>query len=150
MSEILDHTLESHQIYADWLDDHGKESQAWRNGVATYIGFGSGSGSGSISEINILKGNEMQIGKAYLVHCGDWHTFVGRLVEASTPLLYRFESVSKISDTNNGDCWFDLASGEDKKMRAGATYVHCKQSVLLPVSIAAIEWAGKTPQEAEL
>ena len=88
----------------------------------------------------------MKPGDAYLVHCGDWHTFVGRLVEQVSPLLYRFEKCSKISDTNNGDVWHELAAGDAEK-REAATYVHNTTPVFLPVSIAAIEWIGEVPQE---
>lgn len=88
----------------------------------------------------------MTPGKNYLIHCGDWHTFVGRLVQQSTPLLYEFESVSKIKETNNGDCWHDLASG-NQGLREAASYEHYKTSTFIPVSIAAFEWVGLLPQD---
>lgn len=92
----------------------------------------------------------MEIGKAYLIHGGDWHTFVGRLVGQSTPLIYDFEQVSKIWDTNQADVWGDLAADNSKADRKICEYRHFSGTVHLPVSIAAIEWSGKTPQEQGL
>ncbi len=89
----------------------------------------------------------MEIGKAYLVHAGDWHTFVGRVVQMISPVVYLMESVSKISETNNGDVWQDMASGV-KEARKRATYAHYKTRMVVPLCIAAFEWVGKTPQEA--
>lgn len=88
----------------------------------------------------------MEIGQAYLVHCGDWHTFVGRVVAQIGPMTYKLEAVSKISDTNAGDNWHKLAEG-DKKARDAATYVHFKTPCVIPLAIAAFEWVGKLPQE---
>lgn len=88
----------------------------------------------------------MEIGKAYLIHGGDWHTFVGRVVDHVGPLTYRLESVSKIYDTRNGDCWDRLAAG-DKQLRAACDYRHYTTPTFVPLAIAAFEWVGKTPQE---
>ncbi len=88
----------------------------------------------------------MEIGKAYLVHCGDWHTFVGRVVDQLGPQTYKLECVSKISDTNNSDCWHLLAEGDDR-LRAACTYAHYKTAAVIPLAIAAFEWAGLLPQE---
>lgn len=88
----------------------------------------------------------MELGKAYLVHCGDWHTFVGRCVRMISPVVYLMESVSKISDTNGGDCWQLLTDG-DQEARLRAEYIHYKGRMVVPLTIAAFEWAGNTPQE---
>ena len=88
----------------------------------------------------------MKPGNAYLIHCGDWHTFVGRLVGQSTPLLWEFQSVSKITETNNADCWHAMAAG-DEELRSAASYEHYKTATFMPISIVAFEWVGKTPQE---
>jgi hypothetical protein len=88
----------------------------------------------------------METGKAYLIHCGDWHTFVGRVVRQVGPSTYLLEGCSKISETNNGDVWFDMAAG-DKKLRKAATYVHAKTPLVIPLVIAAVLWEGKTPAE---
>ena len=90
----------------------------------------------------------MDQGKAYLVHAGDYHTFCGRMVEQTTPLLYRFENVSKIRQTNNGDCWDELAAGDEEKRKA-CDYRHFKTACELPISIIAVEWVGELPQEWE-
>jgi hypothetical protein len=87
----------------------------------------------------------MKIGSCYLVHCGDWHTFVGRVVSQQGPWLYEFADVSKVSETNNGDCWHGLAAG-DKKLRIAATYHHYDTAVFLPLTIAAVEWVGELPR----
>ena len=91
----------------------------------------------------------MEPGKAYLIHCGDWHTFVGRCSRQVSPLLYELENSSKISNTNNGDNWHKLASGHQ---REDATYIHDFGTTkrLLPVSITCVEWVGETPKEAGL
>lgn len=107
-------------------------------------GLGSGSGRGSIYEER-----HMQAGKAYLMFCGDWHTFVGRVVRQVAPFTYEMESVSKVAETNNGDCWEKLADG-DKRLRKACTYRHHKGLVIFPLTIAAVEWEGKTPQEEGL
>lgn len=56
-------------------------------------------------------------------------------------------SVSKISETNNQDCWEGLAGG-DERLRAAATYRHYTTPAVIPLVIAAFEWVGLTPQEA--
>lgn len=91
----------------------------------------------------------MEPGKAYLMHCGDWHSFVGRVVCQTAPFTYKFESLSKIADTRNGDCWEKLAAG-DERLRNEADYRHYTTPVILPLTIAAIEWVGSTPQETGL
>lgn len=88
----------------------------------------------------------MEIGKCYLIHCGDWHTFVGRVVKKSGPSTYIMECVSKISETNNGDCWEELAAG-NKRLRAACNYKHYKVGAIVPLVIIAFEWIGKLPQE---
>lgn len=88
----------------------------------------------------------MEIGKAYLVHCGDWHTFVGRVVGQISPYVYLMESVSKVSDTNGGDVWHLLAGG-DVKARKKATYVHYATRATVPLTVAAFIWEGLLPQE---
>lgn len=88
----------------------------------------------------------MEIGQAYLLFCGDWHAFVGRVVAQIGPFTYRLESVSKIAETNNGDNWEKLAAG-DKQERKRATYRHYTTPAVVPLTIAAFEWTGKLPQE---
>lgn len=90
----------------------------------------------------------MEKGKAYLIHLGDWHSICGRVVEQVGPQLYRMESVSKI-DTNAGDCWHELAAG-NASLRKGCTYYHSTTPCIVPLSIFAQEWVGKTPQEEGL
>ena len=87
------------------------------------------------------------IGKAYVIHCGDWHTYVGRIVKQVTPLLWELEASSKIDATNNGDNWEQLAAG---KQREDADYIHDETTRLVPISISALEWVGETPKEAGL
>lgn len=89
----------------------------------------------------------MEVGKAYLIHGGDWHTFVGRVVRQCGPLLYELEKVSKL-DTNSGDSWHLLAAG-DERLRRGCTYFHSKTACFLPLTIFAQEWVGQVPQEWE-
>lgn len=89
----------------------------------------------------------MEPGKCYLIHCGDWHTFVGRVVRQVGPLTYLLESVSKIKETNNGDCWHALAAG-DADLRKAASYEHYTTAAVVPLTIAAFEWVGAPPQEA--
>lgn len=88
----------------------------------------------------------MEPGCCYLIHCGDWHTYVGRVVKQVGGQTYQMESVSKITETNNGDCWHDLAAG-DESLRTVASYAHYKTRLIVPLSIAAFEWVGKLPQE---
>jgi hypothetical protein len=87
-------------------------------------------------------------GKTYLIHCGDWHTFVGRLVRQSGPLTFEFEQVSKVEDTNSGDNWHELAAGNTEARRRAA-YLHYTTAVFLPLSIAAFEWVGDLPSRPE-
>ena len=88
----------------------------------------------------------MEIGKNYLVHCGDWHTFVGRVVKQVGPGTYLMEKVSKIAETNNGDCWEQLCEGNET-LRAACSYKHYKVRAVTPLVIIAFEWLGKLPQE---
>jgi uncharacterized protein (TIGR02996 family) len=115
------------------------------SGSGSGSGRGSGSGSGSGSEPIEVK--QMEIGECYLVHCGDWHTFVGRVVRQVGPQMYQMESVSKILETNNGDCWEELAAGNED-LRKAASYKHYTTSAVVPLSIIAFVWTGVLPQEA--
>ncbi len=98
----------------------------------------------------------METGQAYLVHFGDWYTFVGRVVKQCGPFTYLMESVSKCSDTNNGDVWQAMAGG-DKRLREAATWVHTPPAkdrpngvrLVLPLTIAAFEWVGELPWKAK-
>jgi len=150
----------------DWLRDRGvpevvvQEAEPLRrlspydvvsflDGSGSGIGRGSGSGSGIGRGSGIGSGqeNQMEPGKAYLVHCGDWHTFVGRCVRQVGPMTYLFEFVSKILETNNGDCWEKLAAG-DGRLRKACSYAHYTTPACVPLAIIAFEWQGPTPQEA--
>jgi hypothetical protein len=91
----------------------------------------------------------MHLGKRYLVHCGDWHTFCGRVVGMAGPLVFEMDLVSKISDTSRGDNWDVLAAGVDLEARAAATYKHYKGTQCVPMPIIAFEWFGDLPQEAK-
>lgn len=91
----------------------------------------------------------MRVGKAYLVHAGDWHTFVGRVKEQLGPLTYVMESASKVDIEHIGDRWSDLCL-DGAEIRPQARYWHYAGELVLPLSIAAIEWHGRTPQEAGL
>ena len=86
----------------------------------------------------------MEVGKNYLVHCGDWHTFVGRVAQQVGPNTYKFWPVSKIAETNNGDCWEEMAGG-DQRLRDDATYRHGRTPHIIPLTIAAMEWVGELP-----
>jgi len=125
------------------------------SGSGSGIGSGSGRGSGSWRGSGSGRGRDfnseifMEIGKAYLVHVGDWHTFVGRVVAQTGPMTYRLESVSKVCETNDGDNWHELAAG-NTAARKKAKYEHYRTPVILPLSIAAFEYVGKTPQEEGL
>lgn len=88
----------------------------------------------------------MRVGQAYLIHLGDWHTFVGRVKDQLGPLTYALELASKVDISSAGDRWHDLAAG-DKTLRSQATYWHYQGEVIVPLSIAAMEWQGKLPQE---
>ena len=88
----------------------------------------------------------MEIGKAYLIHCGDWHTFVGRVVRQCGPFTYVMDSCSKL-DTQQGDIWHDLAAGDERRRKA-CSYWHDKGERIVVLSITCVEWKGKTPQES--
>lgn len=88
----------------------------------------------------------MEIGKAYLVHCGDWHTFIGRVTAQLSAYVYVMDHVSKISNTNNNDNWHELAAG-NAKARKKATYVHYTTPATIPLTIVAFVWEGLLPQE---
>ncbi len=90
----------------------------------------------------------MEIGKAYLVHCGDWHTICGRVVRQCGPFTYILESVSKIHETHNGDNWQALAGG-DQHARKAADYRHYTTAAVVPLNVLAFEWLGPLPQEAQ-
>ena len=91
-------------------------------------------------------------GNNYLIHSGDWHTWVGTYVKQVTPLLYSFKNLSKIDDTNNGDSWHELVA-DIGNSRAEATFIHYpnldEDLYQIPISIIAMPWKGPTPQEAE-
>jgi len=135
----------------------GIGSGSWGGGGrGSSIGIGSGKGRGGSgswswggrgSGSTIYPGDTMRAGTAYIVHCGDWHTFVGRVTDQLGPLTYEMSHVSKIADTNDGDNWHLIAAG-DKRARDTCTYHHYETPLVLPLSIAAIEWVGETPAEA--
>ena len=60
--EIIDQTLDSFLIVADWLEFVGKYADAWRVSIATYEGFrvgiGSGEGIGDGSGIGCMSSNQ--------------------------------------------------------------------------------------------
>ena len=92
----------------------------------------------------------MEVGKAYLIQTVDWFSWVGRVKRHVGSWEYEMESCSKISDTNNGDNWEQLAAGE-KTARKAASYRHYTVPVLLGLgAVCKIEWLGKTPQEEGL
>ena len=139
-------------ILADWLRDHDAGEWAAQETLLVRrlsqwdvwsfeIEIGSGIGSKG------YKVQHMRIGKSYLVHCGDWHTFVGRVVDQIGPQTYEMECVSKIAETDNGDCWHELAAGK-KGLREAASYKHFKGRCPVPLAIFATEWEGQLPQEA--
>ena len=113
------------------------------HGSGSGIGRGHGSGIGRGQPYRIT---QMRIGEQYLVHCGDWHTFVGRVVAQVGPGTYEMEKVSKVAETNNGDCWEELAAGNED-LRRRAAYKHYKTLAVIPLVIAAFVWVGKLPQE---
>jgi uncharacterized protein (TIGR02996 family) len=123
------------------------------SGIGIGSGRGSGIGIGRGSGIGIGSGiygvHQLEIGKAYLFHCGDWHTFVGRLIRQVGPITYEIGASSKIHETNNGDCWDDLCAG-NKELRRSCTYKHDKTPRFVLLSISASEWLGATPQEEGL
>ena len=86
----------------------------------------------------------MRVGKNYIVHCGDWHTFVGRCNELVGSLVYEMVEVSKIDDTRQGDNWHDLAANKGNARRQ-ASYLHYDTPMCVPLSIAAFEWVGELP-----
>lgn len=88
----------------------------------------------------------METGKVYLIHCGDWHSFVGRVVSQTGPHTYLMESCSKVCDTGAGDVWHLLCAG-DKQARKRATYAHYHKPVPVVLSIVCFEWDGLPPQE---
>jgi hypothetical protein len=115
------------------------------SGIGIGRGRGRGIGSGSAEPYGIT---QMRIGQAYLVHCGDWHTFVGRVSAQLGPQTYELESASKVAETHGGDNWHLLAEG-DERARAACDYRHHKTRLVIPLAIAAFEWSGALPQEAE-
>ena len=118
-------------------------------GTGTGSGMGIGSGGGRGFYATNKTGHPMEPNKAYLFHCGDWHTYVGRMVRQVSPLLYEITESSKISDTNNDDCWHELCAGNEE-LRKAATYVHDQTPRFVPASISVSEWVGKTPKEQGL
>lgn len=88
----------------------------------------------------------MEVGKRYMLFCGDWHVFCGLCQEQLGPYTYKLVMVSKISETNNGDNWHEIAAGNEQA-RKRATYLHYATAGVYPLSIAAFEWEGKLPQE---
>lgn len=86
----------------------------------------------------------MQIGKNYLIHCGDWHTFVGYCNRQIGPLIFELTQVSKVDDTHGGDNWHLLAKG-DKAARKEVSWLHYDTPACVPLSIIAFLWEGDLP-----
>lgn len=98
----------------------------------------------------------MQVGKAYLIETVDWFAWVGRVKRQIGPWEYEMEGCSKISDTNAGDVWQQLAAG-DQQARKAATYIHYADGdgetdgVILGMGVVMkTGWKGKTPKEEGL
>ena len=117
-------------------------------GIGIGIGSGIGSGIGRGSGSGHCGVNRMEVGKAYLVHCGDWHTICGRVLKQLGPFTYLLTSVSKICDTKNGDNWEELAAG-NSRAREAADYRHYKTTAVVPLNVLAFEWEGALPQEGK-
>lgn len=100
---------------------------------AGYLPFGSGKGSGQGagrgcgSEFGIgtkVSGRGdirwgmaiMEIGKSYLFHCGDWHSFVDQFVRFVSPLIIELKYASKLEP--GIDNWHLLAEGYTDARRA--------------------------------
>ena len=160
--ELINERIESFEIAGDLAEEQGEDPTPWRLGAIAYIGIrgigssgigdgsGSGIGDGRGSDDKDIKPNPiqdretMQIGKNYLIHCGDWHTFVGRFEGFVSPILGKFSNVSKIANTNNGDCWEDLCAG-DIDARKKATYKRYPTPLCCPIAIGCFEWVGDLP-----
>lgn len=85
----------------------------------------------------------MRVGKNYLIHLGDWHTFVGQVDEQTGPLQYRLICASKVDLSNaGGDVWEKYCAG-DEEVRRLARHWHYTGEVVVPLSIAAIEYHGQ-------
>ena len=87
----------------------------------------------------------MRVGRNYLVHLGDWHTFVGHCGEQLGPLTYALTHASKVDISSAGDRWHDLCAGGDAALRLSATYWHQPGECVVPLSIVAVEWFGELP-----
>ena len=111
-------------------------------------GIGSGSGSGRGSKETYPETGVMRIGQAYLVHLGDWHTFVGLVSDQLGPLTYEMEFASKVdlegdgstAHPHIGDRWHEFCQG-DRTIRRQARYWHQPLKIVVPLSIVAIEYA---------
>lgn len=87
----------------------------------------------------------MKIGKRYLVHLGDWHTFVGEVAEQLGPLTYELRWASKVDLTHaGGDVWDRYCAG-DADVRAAAQHWHYPGAAVVPLSIVAMEYTGDLP-----
>ena len=103
----------------------------------------------------------MKVGLAYMVQTVDWFTWVSRVVRQIGPWEWEFTECSKVCETNAGDNWEQLASG-DEKASAAAVYKHYRildadpdSWVCIPVILGLgvvmkCEWCGPTPSEANL
>lgn len=117
-------------------------------GIGRGIGIGRGSGSGSGSKETYPETGVMRIGQAYLVHLGDWHTFVGLVSDQLGPLTYEMEFASKVdlegdgstAHPHIGDRWHEFCQG-DRTIRRQARYWHQPLKIVVPLSIVAIEYA---------
>ena len=150
--------LKATDVYSFGILEEGSGSGTGRGigggkGIGLGLGgVGRGSGSGSGIGLGGGSGNHnqgklfMEPGKAYIVHCGDWHTIVGRCVRMVSPVVYVMDGCSKISDTGGGDNWHLLAANA-KGTRDKATYLHIKGEVVVPLAIFAMPWEGATPAE---
>ncbi len=140
--------------FSSWLNDSRFFGRGGGSGLGSGSGRGSGIGRGRGSGLGIGSGigsgshgvNRMETGKAYLVHCGDWHTICGRVVKQVGPFTYLLGCVSKIDDTTRGDNWEELAANVGDS-RSAAKYKHYTTKAVVPLNVLAFEWVGKLPQE---
>ena len=141
-------------VYADWLDEHGEDRKAsyWRC-RSNYFGLGGrgclvgrGGRGGPFhpeNQIVLIQGENVMV---FIPNGYGFSVVVGHVAQ-ELPHGWIVDPCRDILDTNNGDCWVELAAGKNKQMRTAAKYgTPIYGGMRVPFGCISIPWNGDLPK----
>jgi uncharacterized protein (TIGR02996 family) len=158
-------------IYADWLDEHedpqaafwrrkpylvglgglvGLVGLGWRGGLGGRGGRGGLGGRGGRggplhpeNQIVLIQGENAMV---FIPNGYGFSVVIGHVAQ-EMPHGWIVDPCRDIIDTNNGDCWVELAAGKNKQMRQAAQYGKpIEGGMRVPFGCFSIPWQGDLPK----